>query len=281
MGGALQPAQHRGDNGDRRLQGCFNPLRFGGRALSEPRVYAYPPTADPCGFNPLRIGARPSTRLERTGPPVVEILEFQSPSHRGAPFNKDILACSLREFLASLHWFQSPSRIGARSSTFKVSVTSRCWNKVSIPFASGRALQPVTLIDPDGNHEEAIEFQSPSHRGAPFGLEEHAGHCVREARPSFNPLRIGARPSTRIVAIESPRTSRCFNPLRIGARPSTGSVGYFVRGILGFNPLRIGARPSTCDFYSSPLIGLDPLTDRPRFQSPSHRGAPSTCRAHP
>ena len=142
----------------------------------------------------------------------------QSPSHRGAPSTR-IPAMGLLLSLVSFN----PLRIRGA------------------PFIT----KPQGHVRPPGRR-----FQSPSHRGAPFNKAASNGPSTASWLTRFNPLRIGARPSTQSLP-----------PLRW-------------RGRFRFNPLRIG-RALQLNSLKADFAKLA----QPGFQSPSHRGAPFNLRS--
>ena len=228
-------------------------------------------------FSPLFIGELPSTGAEQPGQGLKR--KFQSPLHRGTPFN---FLLDLRQTRLSL--FQSPLHRGTPFNSFFNGQLFRCVF-ISVPSSSGNSLQhranragaargphfsPLFIGElPSTQHSRSIAnygsaFQSPLHRGTPFNVpkgrrgDRRRGISVPSS--SGNSLQ-PRRPSVSFVRL------RHFSPLFIGELPSTHRVGQGHWYEAHFSPLFIGELPSTP--ASTMLRG-----DGCQFQSPLHRGTP-------
>ena len=135
----------------------FNPLRIG---ASTATLYVWMHHFHFRRFNPLRIGA--STATIALGEHPLTVLGFQSPSYRGKHCNHtgfraylhDVAFqspsyrgkhCNLVEFRTTVvtgQKFQSPSYRGKHCNITR-SAQRVVRSRVSIPFVSGQALQPL------------------------------------------------------------------------------------------------------------------------------------------
>ena len=116
----------------------------------------------------------------------------QSPSHRGAPFNGTYLVENVRTIAHDSS--QSPSHRGAPSTRI---------SKHPLNTRTSTCLNPLRIGARPSTHESGRFtcrrwrwFQSPSHRGAPFNGIRSMDLPRLLVKACFNPLRIGARPST-------------------------------------------------------------------------------------
>ncbi len=126
-------------------------------------------------FSPLFIGELPSTRWPAA--PAVYHESFQSPLHRGTPFNT-----AGGSYNFSVNGISVPSSSGNSLQPFLESSAKLWFKRFQSPLHRGTPFNSTCLP----RAPPARRFQSPLHRGTPFNAarQETRLQCLRISVPS-------------------------------------------------------------------------------------------------